>query len=216
MPDVVKTFDAIAAAYDQWYQSTRGKLLLAMEVDALRCLTHGLVKPYLEVGVGGGRFALELGIEYGIDPAEAALKIAAKRGIRVARAEGKALPFVNAAFGAVFLLFTICFLRNPEKVLCEAKRTLKKGGGLVIAMINKESPWGRFYRRKKAAGHPIYRHAIFYSVDQVTQMMRETGYAPMAFASTLRRLPAPVPHVESPVEGLVETAGVVGILARLL
>jgi len=40
-------------------------------------------KKGLEIGVGTGRFASPLGIEYGIDPSEKMLEIAKKRGVKV-------------------------------------------------------------------------------------------------------------------------------------
>ena len=80
--------------------------------------------------------------------------MAEKRGIRVLQAEGEALPLENESVGAVFLLFTLCFVDNPAAVLTEAKRVLKQHGALIAGIINKESPWGSLYERKKTEGHP--------------------------------------------------------------
>jgi len=56
-----QAFDTYAGEYDAWYETPAGRTIFAMEVD---CLRPFLVKhdgPYLELGVGSGRFAQALG-----------------------------------------------------------------------------------------------------------------------------------------------------------
>ena len=60
-------FDLLALDYDGWFED-EGKLLFAIEAEAFRRVLPSLPKPWLEVGVGSGRFAQALGIENGIDP----------------------------------------------------------------------------------------------------------------------------------------------------
>lgn len=92
-------------------------------------LMNGLKPPFLEVGVGSGRFAEATGIEDGVDPSPALLEKARGRGVKVKLGRGEDLPYEANSFGGVFILFTLCFLDDPEKALCEAKRVLKSGGG---------------------------------------------------------------------------------------
>lgn len=214
MSDTVETFNLYAEDYDRWFDSAEGKVLFKMEVEAVRLLMKGLEKPFLEVGVGTGRFAKELGIEFGIDPSHRALETAERRGIKVKEAKGESLPFKSGFFGAVFLLFTICFVDDPEKVLSEAKRVLKKDGGLIVGIINRESSWGELYMKKKAEGHPIYKHAKFYSIDEIIEMVERAGMAIDGYSSTLCQPPLEMPHE---VHGkLIKDAGFVCILAKKL
>ena len=74
-------FDAHADKYDAWYDSEAGSAIFAMEVDCLKPLLHKYNKPYLEIGVGSGRFAQVLGIGYGVDPSVVPLHMAESRGI---------------------------------------------------------------------------------------------------------------------------------------
>ncbi|MDY0041515.1 MAG: class I SAM-dependent methyltransferase [Desulforhabdus sp.] len=148
-------------------------------------------------------------------PAEEALRIAGRRGVSIVKAPGEHLPFLNGSFGTVFLLFTLCFVEDPGQVFSEAGRVLKKGGGLIVGVINRESPWGQLYLKKKAGGHPIYRHATFYSVNEVVKMMEKTGFAIEAFASTLCQLPTQTVNRGPVYEELMEKAGFVGILGKL-
>ena len=83
-----RTFDTHADEYDAWYDSTVGSTIFAMEVDCLKPLMHSLARPYLDVGVGSGRFARALGIEYGVDPASVLLNKARARGIKAQKASG--------------------------------------------------------------------------------------------------------------------------------
>ena len=64
-------FDSHASEYDAWYDTDAGKTIFAMEVDCLKPLLYSYPRPYLEIGVGSGRFARALGIEYGVEPAPA-------------------------------------------------------------------------------------------------------------------------------------------------
>ena len=212
--DVAEAFSLYAEDYDRWFDGPNGRLLFELEVRAIRVLMKNLVPPFLEIGVGSGRFAEALGIRYGVEPAEALFEMAKQRGIKVEKAFGEKLPFSNGIFGGVFMLFTLCFVKEPRKVIAEAKRVLKKGGGMILGIINKESLWGKFYQKKKAEGHPLYRHARFYSVKDVEELIEETGLTIEAFSSTLRQPPSDTP-VEEPVHGrFMEDAGFVCIRAR--
>ena len=59
-------FDERAAEYDAWFENS---LLFAIERAALQELATPLLDPKLEVGVGPGRFAEALGVEFGVDSA---------------------------------------------------------------------------------------------------------------------------------------------------
>ncbi len=212
--DVAEAFSLYAEDYDRWFDDPKGRLLFEFEVKAIRLLMKDLVPPFLEIGVGSGRFASALGIRYGVEPAEALLKMAVKKGIKVERAVGEKLPFPNGIFGGVFILFTICFVKEPRKVIAEANRVLKKGGGLILGIINRESVWGKFYQTKKAEGHPVYKHARFHSSKEVKALIKEVGLKVEAFSSTLCQPPSDMPHEEAVHDLLIEDAGFVCIHAR--
>lgn len=207
-------FNHYSEDYDRWFDTPEGKVLFRMEVEAVRLLTRDIEKPSLEIGVGTGRFAKELGIDAGIDPSLKSLEIAKKRGIKVEKAKGEKLPFKDKTFGAVFILFTLCFVEDPGMVLFEAKRVLKTGGRLIVGIINRESPWGQLYLKKKAEGHPIYRYTTFYNVYEIVKMIEEAGMAVEAYSSTLCQPPHEIPHEEPARNELIKNAGFVCILAR--
>ena len=213
--NAVSAFDKYAEEYDKWFDSPEGKVLFELEADAVRLLMKGLEHPFLEIGAGTGRFANALGIEYGIDPAQAALKIAEKRGIKVKFATGEKLPFEDKSFDGVFILFTLCFVKEPQKVISEAKRVLKTAGGLIVGIINRESSWGASYMEKRAEGHPIYKYAKFYSVNEVVKMLEMADMSVEAYSSTLCQPPSDKPNKEDAHNKLIEEAGFICILAKI-
>jgi len=111
------TFDEYVEQYEAWYNSPKGKALLATEVACLRPMLARFPRPYLEIGVGSGRFAQALGIEYGLDRSGGSLAITRGRGVQVAAGTGEALPFRDARFGGVLITFTLCFIHDPLQVV---------------------------------------------------------------------------------------------------
>ena len=73
-------FDPLASKYDAWFDS-EGKFTFETEVRAFREVTPRLPEPWLEIGVGSGRFAQALGIKTGIDPSARRLEMVRNRGV---------------------------------------------------------------------------------------------------------------------------------------
>ncbi|HEY83036.1 MAG TPA: class I SAM-dependent methyltransferase [Dehalococcoidia bacterium] len=199
-------FDNLASVYDAWFEG-EGRLIFATEVRAFQEILTLLPKPWLEVGVGSGRFAQALGIPIGIDPSVKLLAMARKRGISGFLGKGEAGFFKGESFGTVFLIVTICFVSSPLAVLKEAHRILKADGKVVLGLVLRESPWGQFYQARKKEGHPFYRHATFYSYEEIAKLLKEAGFAMERVLSTLFQKPNQVTQVEAPRERFSPEAG---------
>jgi len=206
-----RVFDLYAEEYDKWFDSPAGRVLLEVEIKAVRLLMRGLKKPFLEIGVGTGRFAEELEIDFGIDPSPRVVEVAKRRGVKVVLAEGENLPFKKDTLGAVFILFTLCFVENALKVLEEAKRVLKLNGMVIAGIINKDSKWGKLYLKKKKEGHPIYSHARFYNPEEIKQLLTQCGLRLKSYSSTLLQHLSENPYKESANDKLLPEAGFVCI-----
>lgn len=206
-------FDDLAAAYDAWFEE-EGKLIFAIEISAFQRVLALLPQPWLEVGVGSGRFAHALGIETGIDPSAKLLEMAKGRGITGFLARGEDRFFDAEAFGTVFLIVTFCFVESPLAVLKEAHRILKTEGKLVLGLVLRESPWGQFYQAKKKEGHRFYQHATFYSYQEVVELLKQSGFAMEKVISTLFQRPGEVTKIESPREHFSPDAGFTVVVAR--
>lgn len=199
-------FDDLASEYDAWFDE-EGKLVFASEVQAFRKLMPSLPKPWLEIGVGSGRFAQALGIETGIDPSVKLLQIAKQRGINALLGRGEQQLFDPESFGTVFLIVTLCFLDSPLDVLKEANRILAPDGKLVLGLVLRESPWGELYQQKKIEGHRFYKYATFYSLDEVVTILVKAGFVMEKIVSTLFQKPGKVHRMEEPREGYSPDAG---------
>jgi SAM-dependent methyltransferase len=206
-------FDDLASAYDAWFED-EGKLIFATEVKAFQKILPLLPKPWLEVGVGSGRFAQSLNIKRGIDPSAKLLAIARKRGINVFLGKGECRFFDEGTFGTVFLIVTLCFVDSPVAVLQEAYRILKPGGKIVLGLVLRDSPWGQYYLAKKEEGHRFYKHATFYSYQEVTELLGHTGFAVEKVISTLFQKPNEVKVIEPPREGSFQHAGFTILVGR--
>jgi SAM-dependent methyltransferase len=205
-------FDDLAVEYDAWFDR-EGSLIFFIEVQAFKSLLPSLPKPWLEIGVGSGRFAQALEIETGVDPSIKLIEMARQRDITAFLGRGEQELFDEESFGTVFLIITLCFLDSPLEALKETSRILMPGGKIVLGLVLKESPWGQFYQVKKARGHRFYKHATFYSYDEVVRLLDQAGFAIEKTVSTLFQRPGSVHHAESPKEGCFPSAGFTIIVA---
>ncbi len=175
-----RIFDEHTKEYEEWYE--RNWPVYQSELLAIK--PHLIEGLSLEIGVGSGRFAEPLKINFGLDPSVEMLKLAKKRGIEVIRGIAEELPFKNESFDFLLMVVTICFLENPEKALLEAKRVLKPHGRIIIGFVDKDSFLGKIYLAKKEKSI-FYREAKFYSVTEVKALLEKTGFKPKLFTQTI-------------------------------
>ena len=209
---VIHAFDHLSLIYDAWFEQ-EGRFAFASEVEAFRQVLPLLPKPWIEIGVGSGRFTQALDIDIALDPAIKLVEMTRSRGISVLLGKGEEAPFKNSVFGAVFLIVTLCFVDSPERVLSEAARLLKDEGKLVLGLVLKESPWGQFYQIKKETGHRFYKYAAFHSYVEVDMLLKQAGFCVEKVISTLFQNPGEVNHIEHPQQGFSQGAGFTVILA---
>jgi SAM-dependent methyltransferase len=177
--------------YDDWFEQHRAAYV--SELIAVRALLPWRGRG-LEIGVGTGRFAAPLGVEFGIDPAAETLAYARTRGVRVACAVAEALPFRQAVFDYAMVVTTICFVEDAAAMLAEARRVLKPGGALVIGFIDRVSALGRHYEAHRAE-NVFYRDAKFFSADEVERLLAQAGFGAPVWVQTLCR---PLPEIHEP------------------
>jgi SAM-dependent methyltransferase len=195
-------FDTLARQYDAWFESAEGRALFESEVRCLRHVLPAKRRPWLEVGVGTGRFAQALDVDVGIDPAARALSMAAARGVTAVQARGEALPFASSRFEIVLVVVTLCFAPEPRPLLQESVRVLRDDGRVVLGLVLADSPWGRHYARLGATGHRFYSRARFYTMAEVHRLAAEAGLTAVEACCTLFQTPKGVPSVvEDPREG---------------
>ena len=189
----VEPFEKNVDRYEAWFDHNRAAY--ESELEALRELLPKGGKG-LEVGVGTGRFATPLGVRVGVDPAKAMGKLAMERGIEVLLGVGENLPCKDRSFDFVLLVTTICFLDDVVASLGEAYRVLKSGGNILVGFIDRESSLGKVYEKRKE-DNEFYRHATFFSVDEVVANLKQTGYNDFVFRQTIFRNPGEMKEPDS-------------------
>lgn len=183
-------FDQYYKEYDSWYD--KNKFAFLSEVKAIKKVLPAKGKG-LEIGVGTGRFAEALGIDVGIDNSKKMIEIAKQRGLNVKYAKAEKLPFENAEFDYVLIVVTLCFVENPEKVIKEAKRVLKKGGRIILGIVDKNSFLGKFYKKKKSI---FYKYVRFFSPDEIKNLLASKGFKEFLFYQTIFNLPEEIAHLQ--------------------
>jgi SAM-dependent methyltransferase len=210
--DQESPFDSLAEAYDSWYDG-KGRIAFETELAALRPLLPGLPRPWLEVGVGTGRFAQALGIPLGVDPSAALLAKARMRGIEVLYGEGEELVFRAGSLGTVFLLTTWEFLADPLKVLGECRRVLRPDGRLVNAYLDRDGKWGASYAERGRQGDVLFSRAHFDTYEDVRRLTEQAGFEVIGTTSALFQGPGETSLVEEPRPGFVRGASFVVVVA---
>jgi len=179
-------FETSALLYDQWYDDFPN--IFQSEVFALRAL---LPPPgtWAEIGVGTGRFAAELGIRLGVEPAEGMASLARQRGIDVIRGKAETLPFDTASFDAIFFISTLCSVQDLQLSLNEAFRVLRPTGCCVIGLLPSDSPLGEAIQAQ-STDDPFFKHAHLRSKSEVFNALDAAGFSIERTAQTLLGSPA--------------------------
>jgi len=112
------------------------------------------------------------------------------------------------------MIVTLCFVDSPEAVLREAHRILKPDGKVVLGLVLKESPWGKFYEQKKKQGHRFYGSATFYKCNEVIKHLVQSGFVTESIVSTFFQEPGNVQYTEEPKEDYFPNAGFTIIIAE--
>jgi SAM-dependent methyltransferase len=199
------SFDKAHSRYEAWFECHE-KAYYA-ELLAIRAfLPHdGLC---IEIGVGTGRFAAPLGVRVGLDPSAPMLRYAAKRGIICVQGVAEALPFRSSVFDCALVVTTICFVDDPQVLFSEVCRVLKPGACVVVGFIDRNSPLGRLYQAARAE-NVFYRHATFYSPEEVEKLLHNAGLSRQLWGQTLFQPLEEMTEIEPLREGRSEGAFVV-------
>jgi SAM-dependent methyltransferase len=139
----------------------------------------------LEVGVGPGRFAVPLGIDYGIDPSRELLKMAKSRGTEIVIGEGEHLPYCAGSFDYVLMMTVVCFLEDVVAVFREVNRVLRPGGILIVGFIEKDGEIYRIYQHETTKGR-FLRFATFWTTGEVDGFFKDAGFAQVSVIKRTR------------------------------
>ena len=173
----------------EFYQGQYGKIssetLPPRLIKVRKIFSKYRARRILDIGMGDGGFSVILketvhaeGI-YGVDISEKAVQIANKKGIKASKANLNInpLPFKDEYFQAIHCGEVIEHLFDPDYLLDELYRVLKKNGILVITSPNLASWHGRI---ELLLGYQPYAHEVSlrYNVGRIKRRVLEgaTGH----------------------------------------
>ena len=171
-----KAFDEWPEKYDQWFDTPIGRLIRQHESE----LTVKMLEPVhgetiLDAGCGTGVFTLDLlsagarvvGLELSLPMLHRAKWKLRQFSFQMVQGDMTCLPFADRVFDKTTSLTAIEFIDDARTAISELFRVTKPGGRILVATLNSLSPWARRREAAGKQGHPLFRHAIFRSPDQV-------------------------------------------------
>jgi ubiquinone/menaquinone biosynthesis C-methylase UbiE len=197
--DRISYFDKIASYYDCWYTTKIGNYVDDTEKREVSSLLTGKKGLFLDLGCGTANYTIflnKLGQKtVGLDGSIKMIKIAIKKlpHIPFISAEAGALPFKDSSFDSVLSITLFEFLDSPKKTLREIYRILKPKGEVIIGTMNAFSAWFFFKRVKSVFTETAYRHARFYTPNELKSLFREAGFLKVNTRGVIY-LPSFVPH----------------------
>lgn len=152
--------------YEQWYDDHPKEY--GEQIEFLRkILPKG---KGVEIGVGTGRFASALGIEYGVDYVSEMVETSRKKGIKGYLSDAANLPFEDKTFDYSFSIVTMCFLDRPLEALKESRRIARE---VITVILDRDCEYIQNIMRNPRG---FYRYATFYNEKELTEMYREAGF----------------------------------------
>ena len=168
----LRVFAENVERYDHWYEKHVD--MFQAELEAVHSLTPSFSRG-IEIGVGTGRFAEALGLEFGVDPAPKMIKMASERGVKTMLGVAESLPCDSNSFDFALMTTTICFLNDVDLAFTEVHRILKPDGCFIAAFIDADSHLGAEYKKRPKASSPFYSNARFFSTDEIIFKLAEAG-----------------------------------------
>lgn len=202
---IVNVFNQFAEEYDRWFETYT--FAYQSELEAVRRFMPKQGTG-IEIGVGTGRFSAPFSISIGVEPSEEMAKIARSREITVHISKAEQLPFENERFDFALMVTTLCFVDDPNLALNEARRILKQNEKLILAIIDKETELGKTYEAMKAS-NKFYKDAIFYSTQEVIELLRQAKFNQIEICQTIFSNPNTMTAPDNVIEGYGKGAFVV-------
>ncbi len=190
-------FDNHLKEYEQWFDSNR--FVYQSELEAIKKVIPPTGRG-IEIGIGSGLFAAQLGIKEGCDPSAKMRKKADKRDLKVTECVAENLPYESSSIDYALMVTTICFVDDANKSFKEINRVLKPGGSVIVAFVDKESPVGKVYLQNKEKSM-FYKEATFFSTREILELLQAAGFKTEETLQTVFGSMQEIKEIQQPKEG---------------
>jgi len=183
----------VAASYDAWFDTPVGARADQLEWDLIRRLARPQSgERALDVGCGTGQFSLRLGqLGLRVDALDASpdmLSVARPKSTAIAWREGSAevLPYDAGTFDLVLSVTALEFMVDQARALREMMRVVRPGGRLVVATLNADSTWGRFYRQQATENdNDLFARTRFYTPETLLAALGDLNPKSVRWSSSV-------------------------------
>jgi ubiquinone/menaquinone biosynthesis C-methylase UbiE len=168
-------FDAWPEEYERWFQTPIGRLVKKVETDLiLDLLQPSPGERLLDAGCGTGIFTADIlergpGI-VGLDLSWPMLRKAKAKGfarLEFLQGDLRRLPFSDGSFDKTVSITALEFIENGKQAIDELFRVTKEKGAVVVATLNRLSPWAVQREEKGKKGHPLFSKVIFRGPEEM-------------------------------------------------
>jgi ubiquinone/menaquinone biosynthesis C-methylase UbiE len=185
-----KVFDRWPEKYDRWFETPIGKLVREYETElVLSLLSPGPGDRILDAGCGTGLFTRDflergadlVGLDVSLPMLKRARELCAARKLPLVGGDMLRLPFRDEAFDKVVSVTALEFIHDGKAAVAELFRVTRGGGTIVVATLNRLSPWAerRTAKTRKGERH-ILEGAVFRSPEELLSCAPAGGEASTA------------------------------------
>jgi len=177
-----RIFDPWPYPYDRWFETPIGELIKSYESK----LVLDLLRPsdgdrILDAGCGTGIFTRDIiaagSTVTGLDVSFPMLiRTADKfsgRSIFLVQGDMRGLPFRDEVFDKSVSVTAIEFIQEARRAVDELFRVTRPGGLIVVATLNRLSPWAQRRSQAGKEGHSLFQNAVFRSPTDMRRLSKE-------------------------------------------
>lgn len=185
-----KLFDDWPERYDQWFTTPIGRIVKEFEGSLINdLLSPGPGEKILDAGCGTGIFTRDfllagarvVGLELSIPMLLLAQKKAGGYPFQGIQGDMLFLPFYDNTFDKTVSITALEFIKDARKAVNELFRVTRQGGLVVVATLNRLSPWAARRKAKTQLGQKhILENAYFRSPQELLSYSPSTGIAKTA------------------------------------
>jgi len=198
-------FDEWPEKYDAWFSTPVGALVRKYERDLLLdLLSPQTGEVILDAGCGTGVFTLDflnagsrvVGLDISLPMLLRANQKSKGIPLDLVLGDMTALPFPESSFDKAVSVTALEFIEDGKGAIRELFRVTRKGGAIVVATLNRLSPWAERRKEEASKGHPIFKKAVFRSPDELLSLAPAAGIVRTAIHFQKDNDPDRAPEIE--------------------